>query len=494
MFFFSQILTKGPLKLLKKAFFSNSSGILCSRIFGFLRDVLMASILGAGLYSDIFFIAFKLPNLFRRVFGEGAFTQSFLPSFIHARYKGIFALTIWEIFSLILMILSLIIACFSPFFTKLLAFGFSKEAILLASPIVSICFWYLFLVFCVTFLSSLLQYKNIFWVNAYNTALLNIAMILALLYSYYHNIEKLQIVYLLSYGVLCGGIAQILMHFYPLYSSRLLRLLWFSLLNTPIFYKKNTRKYTLFKSDLQSFFKQFFPALFGSSTAQFLAFIETYIASFLVFGSISYLYYANRIFQLPLALFAIATSTALFPMIAKLIKNHKTLEALKTMKKAFWFLMIALCICTLGGIMLSYEIIWLLYQRGSFHASDTLITTQVFIAYLIGLIPFGLSKILSLWLYSHRLQGKAAKYSLIALLFGTLFSLILFKPFGVVGIAVSSSLAGFILLGLNCYAFGKKNFFYIIANQKAFLILLVLLALETIILYGIKILLQGYIQ
>ena len=452
----------------------------------------MASTLGAGIYSDIFFIAFKLPNLFRRIFGEGAFIQSFLPSFIHARYKGIFALSVGGIFSLLLITLSLIVALFSGFFTKLLAFGFSQETILIASPIVSINFWYLFLVFCTTFLSALLQYKNVFWVNAYNTALLNIAMILALYYS--QDFDKLQIVYILSYGVLCGGVAQILLHFYPLYSLGFFRLFWLSALKARQFWGKNKKKTQILRSDLQSFFRQFIPALLGSSTAQLLAFIETLIASFLSFGSISYLYYANRIFQLPLALFAIAISTALFPMVARAIKNQQETKALDAMKKAFWFLIITLCVCTLGGIMLSQEIIWLLYQRGSFEAQDTQITAQVFALYLIGLLPFGLSKIFSLWLYSHQLQGKAAKYSLLSLSSGTLLSLILFKPFGVLGIAFSSSFAGFVLLTLNAYALGREKIFCIITHKKAALLLPVLLALEAVLLYGIKLLFQGYIQ
>lgn len=477
--------------MLKKSLLSNISGILCSRVLGFLRDIAMASYLGAGSHSDIFFVAFKLPNLFRRVFGEGAFTQSFLPSFIYAKYKGIFALSVGGIFLALLLVLSLIVASFTPLLTKLLAFGFSQELILLATPIVRINFWYLSLVFCVTFLSSILQYKNVFWVSAYNTALLNLAMIASLFYA--KDMEKMQIVYALSYGVLCGGVAQILLHFYPLYRLGFFKLLWLSALKWRSFWSKNTKRYALFQNDMKGFFRQFFPALLGSSTTQLLAFIETFIASFLASGSISYLYYANRIFQLPLALFAIAISTALFPMVAKCIKNHQQEQALQNMKKAFWFLSIMLCLCTLGGIMLSYEIIWLLYQRGSFEAQDTLVTSRVFALYLLGLLPFGLSKILSLWLYSHQRQGKAAKYSLISLGSGTILSIALIEPFGVLGIAFSSSIAGFVLLALNIGAIGRKNFFCIIAEKKALLILISLLSLEGTVLYLVKSLLRGYI-
>ena len=210
--------------MIKKAFLTNSSGILLSRIAGLIRDLCTAKFLGASVYSDIFFAAFKLPNLFRRVFGEGAFTQSFLPNFIHSRKKGMFALITFIIFAVFILFLSLLVVFFSGFFTKLLAYGFNDATIELAKPIVVINFWYLELVFIVTFLSSLLQYKNCFWVNAYNTALLNIAMISALLLA--QNKDSMQIVYMLSYGVLCGGVAQIILHFYPLYRLGFFKLLW----------------------------------------------------------------------------------------------------------------------------------------------------------------------------------------------------------------------------------------------------------------------------
>lgn len=479
------------INLLKKAFFTNSGGILCSRILGFARDVCMASTLGAGVYSDIFFIAFKLPNLFRRIFGEGAFTQSFLPSFIHARHKGAFALTLFLIFSSILLALSILVSFFSPTMTKLLAFGFSQESIALASPIVAINFWYLWLVFCVTFFGSLLQYKHLFWVSAYNTALLNLCMIASLLYA--KDMDKMQIVYFLSYGVLAGGISQILIHFYPLYSLGFFRLFYLSSKHIQTFWQSKGEKAKRFHKEIKAFFSQFFPALIGGSTAQLLAFIETFIASFLSAGSISYLYYANRIFQLPLALFAIAISTALFPLVAKAIKHKENAKALEAMKKSFWFLTLALCVCTLGGIMLREEIITLLYKRGSFSTQDTLITANVFALYLVGLLPFGLSKILSLWLYSHSMQGRAAKFSIISLSCGTALSLALIAPFGVLGIAFSSSISGFILLALNIKAVGRENFLSIIKAKKWSIALLLILLIEGVVLYGLKSLIQGYI-
>ena len=573
--------------MFKKAFFTNSSGILCSRVFGFLRDLSMANVLGAGIYSDIFFVAFKFPNLFRRVFSEGAFTQSFLPSFIAARKKGQFCVAIFGIFFAFLVAFSLIVCVFSGFWTKILAYGFDDSTIALAKPIVAINFWYLCLIFSANFFSSLLQYKNNFWVSAYNTALLNIAMIVALFVA--RDKDAYTIVYFLSYGVLVGGVCQILLHCYSLYKLRFFALfrlgirdIWrmlfgnsfsgnhsadsvnfgrsqtSSLVSRPKFTENyesttaipsvvdsanaessekntdsanqikntkskttsdsvevscdgfvgcagkferdkanrlssenfsNSRKYaqeTIAQKDIKSFFAQFFPALLGSSTAQIASFIDTLLASFLVSGSVSYLYYANRIFQLPLALFAIATSTALFPMVAKALRNGNESQSLQLLTKGFWLLIFALSVCVVGGIMLKDEIIWLLFERGKFTRADTIAVANVFMAYLIGLLPYGLARIFALWLYSLKRQAQAAKISAISLFCGVLCSIALMKPLGAFGLALSSSIAGFVLFALTIRAFGFAKFRKIIAKPKFFVYLIILLCVECGILFLAK--------
>lgn len=166
---------------------------------------------------------------------------------------------------------------------------------------------------------------------------------------------------------------------------------------------------------MKGFFKQFLPSVLGNSSAQIASFLDTTIASFLASGSVSYLYYANRVFQLPLALFAIAISTALFPSIAIAIKNNQQDLILQRLQKAWFFLVGVLLLCSIGGIMLSKEITELLFERGQFSPKDTLITSQVFSLYLLGLLPFGLTKLFSLWLYAKLEQKKAAKISLISL-------------------------------------------------------------------------------
>lgn len=486
-----------------KAFLTNSSGILCSRIFGFIRDLCMASFLGAGVLSDIFFVAFKLPNLFRRIFGEGAFVQSFLPSFIAARAKGAFSVIVFVIICGVILFISLCVWAFSEVFTKALAFGFSPQQIEIASPIVAINFWYLELVFVSTFLGSLLQYKNCFWVSAYNTALLNIAMIGALWFA--RDIDDIRAVYILSYGVLIGGACQIALHFYPLVRLGFVRLLAVGLreiLSSRRYFRESNTKDGLnsqnlraknniitlkkraihIKNDVKAFFKQFFPALLGSSTAQIASFLDTLIASFLASGAISYLYYANRIFQLPLAIFAIAASSALFPTIAKAVKNAQHNEALGLMKKAFWLLLIALCLCVVGGIMLKDEIIWLLFERGKFERGDTLAVANVFAMYLVGLLPFGLARIFSLWLYSHKMQGRAAKVSAISLLCGVGFSLILMHPLGAMGLALASSLGGFLYFILTVRVFGLKQFSLMLKNTKGLALLAIMVGFLVVVL------------
>jgi putative peptidoglycan lipid II flippase len=206
------------------------------------------------------------------------------------------------------------------------------------------------------------------------------------------------------------------------------------------------------------FYKQFYPAVFGSSSAHIAAFLDTWLASFLATGTISYLYYANRIFQLPLALFAIATSIALFPTIAKAIKQNNEQKALKILRKSFYILLILLSIATFIGLVFNTYIVQLLFQRGEFTVADTSNTSLILSMYLIGLIPFGISKIFSLWLYSKQQQSKAAKITAISLLWNIIFSLILIIPYEASGLAFASTLSGFILLHLTIKEFGYIKF------------------------------------
>ena len=427
--------------MLIKSIFTNSSGILVSRVLGFVRDLLTASILGANIYSDIFFIAFKLPNLFRSVFADGAFTQAFIPSYAKSKHKIRFSSIIFLQLFGFLIILSLLVSMFSHIVAKAFAIGFTKETIDLAAPLFAINFFYLPIIFTVTFMAALLQYKHHFATSAYSTALLNLGMIAALLIS--KNMDKYEITFYLSYGVIAGGILQILAHLYSIKSKNLCKIFHF---------KKHEKK------EDNKFYKNFFSATLGSSTLHLSAFIDTWLASFLISGSISYLYYANRVFQLPLAIFAIATSIALFPMIARAIKNKDENRALSLMKKSSMILFVVLSISMLIGIIFNDFIVKTLFERGAFTSEDSANTALILTMYLLGLLPFGLAKIFSLWLYANEQQFLSAKISMKSLAWNIVFSLILIKPYGAAGLAFASTLSGFILFFLTIKAFGFDKF------------------------------------
>ncbi|MEA3384283.1 MAG: murein biosynthesis integral membrane protein MurJ [Campylobacterota bacterium] len=433
-----------------KHIFTNSAGILVSRILGFLRDLLTASILGANVYSDIFFVAFKLPNLFRRIFAEGAFTQVFIPAYAKSNYKLKFSSVIFLQFLSFIIVLSLVVTLFTSLITKAIAIGFDDTTIELAAPLVAICFYYLPLIFVVTFLAALLQYKHHFATTAFSTALLNISLIISLLIS--QNFEKYEIVYFMSWGVVFGGILQVIVHLIAIKKLQIK------------FFTTNIKKR---KRDIKQskFYKQFYPAVFGSSAAHIAAFLDTWLASFLVSGTISYLYYANRVFQLPLALFAIATSVALFPSIAKAIKNKDEIKALKYLQKAFYILFGLLGVATVIGIVFDRFIVELLFQRGAFETTDTTQTALILTMYLIGLLPFGLAKIFSLWLYSHEKQGLAAKITMKSLFWNIILSLILIVPYGAIGLALASSLSGFILFFYTLKEFGYNKFLLLLKGK-----------------------------
>ncbi len=426
----------------------------------------MASALGASIYSDIFFVAFKIPNLFRRIFAEGAFTQSFMPSFIASKQKGVFGAAIFLRFLLFLVIISLIVSLFPEVLTKLMAFGWDSKTISLAAPLTAINFWYLDLIFIVTFLSTLLQYKEHFAVTAISTSLLNVAMVAALWF-FMHDDPKV-VAYALSIAVVIGGLLQVIAHIWAISTMKMRKVFFggFKYLD-----KKDVSE------DTKKFNTLFLPAMWGNSTPQVNAFLDTLLASFLMTGSISYLFYANRIFQLPLALFAIATATALFPSISKAIKNGKNDEMERNLKKAFWLLLFLLGISTIGGIIFGELVIKIIFERGKFGAFETTQTTSVLFMYLVGLVPFGLAKLFSLVLYASHKQAKAAKIATYSLLINILASLALIKPMGASGLALAGSIGGWVLFAGTLKEIGSETIKNMFDTRYTLLFLLAVILL-----------------
>jgi putative peptidoglycan lipid II flippase len=453
-----------------KSIFTNSFGILFSRITGLFRDVLMASALGASIYSDMFFVAFKLPNLFRRIFAEGAFTQAFMPSFVASRHKGVFATAIFLRFLLFIVLGTLVINLFPEVATKLMAIGWSEEMVQEAAPLTAINFWYLDLIFIVTFLATLLQYKEHFATTAMSTALLNISMITALWL--YMKEEPQSVAYALSFAVLIGGILQIIAHLFTLHHFKLDRLLlggW------------KYRKTKDVKEEEKHFKELFLPGILGNSTPQISAFVDTILATFLMTGSVSYLFYANRIFQLPLALIAIATATVLFPAVSKALKNKQEEKAYENLTQAFWLLAFLLGAAMIGGILLAEPIVWLLFERGKFTQAETLQTVFVLQMYMVGLLPFGLAKLFSLFLYASHRHRKAAKIALYSLLTSVTASLILMHPMGAAGLAMAGSIGGWVLFVFTVREVGTDKFIQIIKHKRSLYFLISMIVFSVIV-------------
>ncbi len=465
-----------------KSILTNSFGILISRITGLIRDVLMASALGASFWSDMFLVAFKLPNLFRRIFAEGAFTQAFMPSFIASKHKGVFATAIFLRFLLFLILLSIIITLFPEFITKLLAWGWSDELITQTATMTAINFWYLDLIFIVTFLATLLQYKEHFATTAMSTILLNISMIIAL-YIYMKD-DPQSVAYALSFAVLIGGTLQVIAHLIAIKKFNLHKLLvggW------------NYRDKKDVKEEQKHFKSLFLPSILGNSTPQISAFVDTLLATFLATGSVTYLFYANRIFQLPLAIIAIATATVLFPSVSKALKHGDEVSAYNNLDKAFWLLLSLLGAAMAGGIILAEPIVWLLFESGNFTQDKTIETVKVLQMYMIGLLPFGLAKLFSLFLYASHRHLKAAKISLYSLVVSITFSLILMQPLGASGLALAGSIGGWVLFVFTVKEVGIERFVAIVNSKKLLYFVIFILAFS-FLLYEINIFLLDWIR
>ncbi|HED6851806.1 TPA: murein biosynthesis integral membrane protein MurJ [Campylobacter coli] len=462
--------------LVFKNFIINALGILFSRVLGLARDVLIALFLGAGIYSDIFFVALKMPAFFRRIFAEGAFGQSFLPNFVKAKKKGAFCVSVMYQFSVIVFLFCLLVSFFSSFFTKLFAFGFSSDTIALASPLVAINFWYLFFIFLVTFLGAILNYRQKFFITSFSAALFNLSIVIA---AFFVDKDAPQdTLYYFSYATVLSGVAQLILHLMVLRKNPVIRSMALSV------------KFRRAKAKLEGFYSNFFHGVLGSSATQISSLLDTTIASFLMTGSISYLYYANRVFQLPLALFAIALTQVSFPKILKHLKSDQENLALSFMQRALAVLSVLLIVSSIVGSVFALEISKLLFERGNFTHEDSIITAYVLIAYLVGLLPFGLQKLFSLWLYAKFKQKTAAFIAFKALLISALCSVLFIflikdESLKVIAVALSSSLSAFYLLVANIKEFGFKNFFALISFKFCFLMIIGLVVF-TILLYGIK--------
>ncbi|HHB93966.1 MAG TPA: lipid II flippase MurJ, partial [Campylobacterales bacterium] len=237
------------------------------------------------------------------------------------------------------------------------------------------------------------------------------------------------------------------------------------------------------KEEEKSFTKLFIPSVWGNSAPQISSFLDTFLASFLITGSVSYLFYANRVFQLPLGIIAIATATALFPSISKALNRGDEKDAYSNLARAFWLLAFLLGASVMGGIILAEPIVWLLFERGAFTQAQTLETVKVLSMYMIGLMPYGFAKLFSMFLYASHRHSKAAKIASIALVINILASLLLMKPLGAMGLALAGSIGGWVLFILTIKEVGFERFIEIIKSKKSLLFFIVMIFLAIAFFY-----------
>ena len=288
---------------------------LISRILGYLRDILIAIFLGASIFADAFFVAFRLPNTFRRLFAEGTFNAAFIPSYTSAKIedkkKGKkFADDVLSSLLLILLFIVTIVEIFTPYLIYIIAPGFLEDQIKfnLAVELTRITFPFLLFVSLSSFFAGILNSNNKFAAAAAAPIILNVVLILSLIYSF---IQDLDYAKQLSYGVTIAGIIQ----------------LFFLIYVTKKFYKPALNFSLKFSNKVKFFFKKLLPSILSSGVTQINILVGTIIASFQS-GAVSYLYYADRVYQINLAIAGIAVGTVSLPVLSKAfkMKNFKKIS------------------------------------------------------------------------------------------------------------------------------------------------------------------------
>ena len=410
---------------------------LISRITGFFRDMVLANYLGAGVVSDAFFVAFKLPNLFRSLFAEGAFTSAFVPMFSQKlvaedKKSAIkFAAGAISVLVIFLSLFVLLMELLMPYVVLLMAPGFVDDAgkIELASFLSRIVFPFLLLVSVVSFQSGILNSFGKFAAPAAAPVILNLMMIAAVwLFMPFVNSP----VYRIAIGVTVAGILEVWWLGYFLKKEGVQIKLQFNL-------------FALLKSeDIRVLFRRIAPGVLGAGVYQINMMVDTIIVSMVGTGAISWLYYANRLQQLPLGVVGAAIGVALLPILSRQLKAGEVQEAKQTQDKAMEYGALLSIPAAVAIIVLADPIINILFERGKFGAHETIMTAQAVIAYTISLPVYVLVKALTPNFFARGDTRTPVKYSMVVLAANLVFSVALMKPFGHVGIALATTLAAFV--------------------------------------------------
>lgn len=405
-----------------------------------------ARLFGVNAGVDAFLVAFKLPNFMRSLFAEGSFSQAFIPTLAHYKHHHTpaetrkFVAHVAGCLSAILLVITMLAVIFMPLIIKVIAPGFDSYRFELATYMTRITFPYLMLISLTAFVGSILNSYDNFTIPAFAPALLNIVLIIAaIFFSHFFTVP----IESQAWGILIAGFLQL---FFQLPTLRKLGFLRWPKLN---FHDEGVKKILTLMV----------PALFGASIVQIGLLINTIFASFLKTGSITWLYYSERLAYFPQGVFGVALATVILPHLSKHVAQKSHRDFLKAMD---WGLRCNLLIgipaaLTMG--ILSGPLITTLFKYGRFYRMDVFMTQQSVIAYAIGLLAFMLIKILSTGFYAHQNIKTPVKIGVIAVGVNILLNALLIHPLQHAGLALATSLSSCVNVLLLLYFLHKQKIF-----------------------------------
>jgi putative peptidoglycan lipid II flippase len=409
---------------------------LLSRVTGFVRDIILAAVLGAGPAADAFFVALRLPNHFRAIFAEGAFNAAFVPAYARIREQGgahragLFADRIFTLLLASQVVLLGVALAFTPAVIDVLApgFGADPKRFDLAVDLTRITFPYLLLITLVTLYGGILNALERFAAASAAPILLNVSMVAALLVAHYFPTPG----HAAAWGVLISGVLQALLVAGDCWRAGAL----------PTF-----RRLKL-DADVSRFFRALGPATVGSAGVQLALFADTIIASFLPTGAVSALYYADRINQLPIGVIGIAAGTVVLPEMARRIAAGDEAGAAHAQNRAVEFTLLLGIPCIAAFFAVPDLIMKALFVRGAFTEADAVASGHTLAAYAFGLLPFVLIRSAVATFFARGDTATPVKAALAAAAVNIGFKVLLMGPLAQVGLALATSIGAWINLAL----------------------------------------------
>ncbi|MBU2580412.1 MAG: murein biosynthesis integral membrane protein MurJ [Alphaproteobacteria bacterium] len=428
--------------MLYRAFATVGGLTMISRLLGFARDILIAAALGSGVVADAFFVAFRFPNLFRRLFGEGAFNAAFVPLFAR-RLEGEgegearrFAEEALSVLAATLIVFSLIMIVTMPWMMLILAPGFIADPAKydLAVLLSQIAFPYLLCMSLVALLSGVMNSLNRFWAAAAAPILLNVILIAAISLAIWLGFgQRFGAGIILSVGVAVAGIAQLAM-------------LWIAVRRAGLKLKLRWPRYT---PGVKRLVELGIPGVVAGGITQINIVVGTVIAS-LQAGAVSYLYYADRLYQLPLGIVGVAIGVVLLPDLARKLRAGDQKSAMDSQNRSLEFALLLTLPAAVALTVAAEPIVRVLFERGAFSAIDTDSTAQALAAFALGLPAFVMIKVFQPAFFAREDTATPMRFAAINMVINVVGSLTLFYVFQSlgrpphVGIALATSIAGWV--------------------------------------------------